>query len=115
MKSLTIVIDLQELKDDGTGMGTGLKDMKMGTLGFERTKEALHDGVIIAVSGAAHANSDGVLSQQGLVIMSGILAAAIRMMKQIALRLALRQSHVQSILNEAGITVGAHRPADNPP
>ena len=62
-------------------MGVGLKDMKIDTLGFEGAKETLHDGVVIAIASAAHADDDGVLSEQFLVGVSGVLAAAIRMMQ----------------------------------
>ena len=63
MKALTIVIDLQERENSGTGMGVGQKDMEIDTLGFESTKEALHDGIIVAVAFAAHADGDVVQSE----------------------------------------------------
>ena len=74
---MTIVIDLQKLKDNGTGKVVGLKDMQINTFGLESAKEALHDSVVVTVTGAAHADSDVVLSEQILVGVGSILAAAI--------------------------------------
>ena len=59
--------------------------MQIDAFGFENMKEALHNRIVVTVGLSAHANGDVVLSQEGLVVMSGILAAAIRMMPQIGL------------------------------
>src|SRR5258706_14138275 len=115
MKALTIVIHLQELNNHGTGMSARVKDMEIDTLDFESAKETFHDGVVVAVGLSAHANGDVVLSQEGLVVMSGILTAAIRMMQQIGLRLALRKCHVQGIVDESSVTAGAHSPTHHTP
>src|SRR5258705_4125753 len=110
METLTIVINLQELKNHGTGMSARVKDMEIDTFGFESAKETFHDGVVVAVGLSAHANGDVVLSQEGLVVISGILAPAIRMMEQFGLRLAFRKRHMQGIVHESGITLCAQSP-----
>lgn len=62
-------------------MRVGLKKVKIDTFRFEGVKEALHNGIVVAIALSAHAGGDVVLSQQGLVSVGGILAAAIRMMQ----------------------------------
>ena len=78
---MTVVKDLQELKDDGSGISVRVKAMLVNTLGFEGTKETLHDSVVVAVTGAAHADGDVVLSEEGLVVVSSVLTAAIGVME----------------------------------
>ncbi len=55
--------------------------MKGDTFRLERTKEALHDGIVVAVACSAHADGEVVLSEQILVGVSGILAATIGVMQ----------------------------------
>ena len=96
-------------------MGARMKKVESDTLGFEGAKEALHNRIVIAIGLSAHADSAVVLSEQELVVMSGILAASIRMVEQVGLRLTLGKCHVQSIVDKSRVAVSAHRPADNSP
>ena len=48
----------------------------------ERPEEALHPGVVPAITVAAHTGGDAVSGQQQLVPRGGILAAAIRVVQE---------------------------------
>jgi len=109
-----MVINLPELKNHGTGMGARRENMEIDTFDLKGAKETLHNRIVVTVGLSAHANGDGVLSQEGLVVMSGILAAAIRMKQSIGLGLALRKGPLQSLLHKEGITWSAHSPPDHP-
>jgi len=89
--------------------------MKIDTFGFESAKEAFHDGIVVAIAFAAHTYGDAMLEKKGLVIMGGVLAAAIRMEKQSSLGLTLGKRHVQGIVDKGAIAASAHGPADNAP
>lgn len=49
----------------------------MNLLTFRGAEEALHDSVVIAIAGAAHADHDPVRSHDPPHLLAGILAAAI--------------------------------------
>jgi len=64
-------------------------------LPLQGAEEALHRGVVPAVALAAHATHQPVLCQELLVVATGILGAAIRVMKQSLGRPSLLQGHLQ--------------------
>ena len=56
--------------------------------GFQRTEEALHHGVIVAIASATHAHQKLKLSQQRLIGMADILAVLIRVLQQFLSKVA---------------------------
>ena len=83
--------------------------------GLERGEEALHDGIIPHVAGPTHAAGNAMVDQQALELFAGVLASPVGVVQQ-RLRLAAPPDrHRQSIGNELGRHVRAHRPADDPP
>jgi hypothetical protein len=46
----------------------------MDQFAFQRTKEAFHRSVVVIAADAVHAGLDGVLAQQPLINVAGVLA-----------------------------------------
>jgi hypothetical protein len=65
-------------------------------LPLERSEEALHRRVVIAVAGAAHAGGDFLTLQQGLTVAAGVLHPAIGVMHQSSLGPAPPQRPLQT-------------------
>lgn len=74
-------------------------------------EEAFSDGVIPAISFAAHAADKAMLGQQRLVLLARILAAAIRMDDQSGRWTARFDRHTQGVANQGGRHARRHRPA----
>jgi hypothetical protein len=105
----------------GVLLKNGLLRLLAGLIGvlicpfsFEGPNEALHGGVIVAIALAAHTDLDASLSQQHLVTGTGVLTSSVRVMQQARLRMSTGQSHLQGLLDQLGVSMGSHRPADNP-
>jgi hypothetical protein len=81
MAAAQVVPNLNVIEQTGTSFLTG-DIASVHTLGFEGGEEAFHDRIVITVAGPAHADLNTMFSQQQLVIVAGILAAAIRMVQQ---------------------------------
>src|SRR6266404_3664349 len=88
VKPLPIIPDLQIVKD-GEARGSTGGEWRRRALGLERTPQALHHSIVEAVAAAAHADGNAVLGKQSPVIVAGVLAALVRVMKQIAAWLTL--------------------------
>ena len=86
----------------------------MDELLLERGEEALGDGVVVAVSAAAHRLRDpggaGLLAEGE----ADELAALIGMADQPRCRAAVRERHSQRVGDELGAHVVGHAPADDP-
>lgn len=76
MATAQIVPNLNVIEQTGTSFLTG-DIASVHTLGFEGGEEAFHDRIVVTVACATHADLNAVYSQQPLVIMAGILTAAI--------------------------------------
>src|SRR5450759_4697013 len=114
MATLSIVEHFNVLKNRELRLLTGLIGVPAGSLAFERTEERFHCRVVIAVTLAAHANLDTNLSQQRLISPTRILTAAIGMMQSPSCWKSSQQDHLcQRLLDQVGITMGSHRPADD--
>ena len=73
MATLPIVEHLDELEDRGPCLGwTGVVDV-VDKLGFQGSKEALHDGVVPAVGAPAHGALDAVGIEQAPVVGRSVL------------------------------------------
>lgn len=84
-------------------------------LRLQRTKEALHRRVVVAVATTAHAGRDGMGGQQRLERSAGVLTAAVAMLNQGADRLALVQGRAQGGADQHVRHARRHRPAHNAP
>src|SRR5436305_234644 len=80
MKTLAIVPNLNEFKDRNACSGTGGERLA-STFGLEGGEETFFHGVVVAISGTAHTYRNAALGEQASVIMTGILAAPVRMMQ----------------------------------
>lgn len=89
--------------------GTGLLPF-----GLERGEEAFHGGIFPDIAGPAHRAGDAIVSHQPLELLTGILAALVRMMQQGIWLAPPPDRHDQRVGNELGCHGVAHRPADHP-
>ncbi len=55
--------------------------LEVNLLAFQGAEKALHNGVVIAVAGATHADINLVVGQDAADLLAGVLAAAIGMME----------------------------------
>jgi hypothetical protein len=69
---------------------------RMETLSVE---ERLHRHIVVALAFAAHADLDHDLSQECLVGPTGILAPAIRVVKQATCGVSIEESHAQGLFH----------------
>lgn len=90
---------------------TTLIGLSMHTLGFERTKEALHHRVVIAVAFGTHAHLNLELGQHGLIGQAGVLAAPVGMVQQFLIRLASTKCHPKGRFHQTFLSMRGHCPA----
>ena len=114
MAPTSIIEQFNVLKDFAAGLDPGAPARLMHQLFLERGKEALGHRIVPAISLAAHAADDSMLRQQLLVLLAGILDAAVRMVDQSARWLTVRQRHLEGIQREPALQTLTHRPADHP-
>ena len=65
--------------------------------GFEQTKEAFRNSVVITVSLAAHTASNAMLGKDFLIIAGSVLTAPIRVVNQALCRSSTAKRHLQCI------------------
>ena len=80
MHSLAIVPNFDELEDGGSRCRPGLKLLE-GTLSFQGGMKAFHGGIIITVTGTAHADLAVGSFQQAQVALTGVLTATVSVME----------------------------------
>ena len=117
---MPIVEHLDELEDRGPCLGwTGVVGL-VDELGLQRSKEALHDGVVPAVGAPAPTFSVSVSASQHLIIkvlrrpVEFNLTAAVRVMHQQLGPKPVGQSHAQGVQRESPYEAIRHRPSDHP-
>lgn len=114
MKVLSIVKDFDIVKDVRASLLPCQKSSAVYQFGFQRGKEALDDGIVIAVGASAHTEGDSMVSQQSKIATGSILSALVRMMKELrAIRLSLLECHVQSTTSQVLRHRFVHSPTDN--
>ena len=89
-----IVKAVDVLEGGQLGVSARVPRLSPDQLGLDRLEERLDGGVVIAVALAAHRYLEAVMTQELLIIMGAILAAAIRMMDAALGRLAERHGHL---------------------
>lgn len=108
---MAIVEDLDEVEDRRARLRSRLKLYVMNKLCLERRKEALCDGVIVAISFAAHAALNAAILEDASVLAAGVLASSIGVMNEAAVWPALREGHVERGGNERRRQRVVHGPA----
>ena len=81
MQPLSIVKNLQILKDRLPSLFPRLRGLSLYALGLQGANETLHERVIVAIGFAAHAHDDAKVGQKGSVVLTGILTAPVSMMQ----------------------------------
>ena len=102
------------LKDRRSRFGFGAKS-SIGTFSFQGGEEALHGRIVITIAGAAHADLALSCLQQAPVSLTGILAAAIRVVQQLSGWMAIDDRHAPGTFHQLGIQPIPHGPAHHPP
>ncbi len=114
VKSLSIIPDLQIVKEGETGCRTRWEWLD-STLGLEEAPETLHHGIVIAITAPTPADGESVLSESGQVTIAGVLASLVGMMQQSPVWLPLNKGHPQCCFNQIlahGVSPGpAHQAA----
>ena len=113
MSSSTIEEDFDVFVDRSSSAHSSRPQVSVHQLTFERTEEALDDGIVVALAAAAHAALHPGRPQLALVRKARVLAAAIGVMQHAALRSSIAKRHRQRTVDELGAHVRLHRPADD--
>src|SRR5687768_12753345 len=103
MSALSIVPDLNELKDIAGGFFTRAPIRVVDQLALERSEEAFGHGIVPTVPFAAHACCDAVRSEQRAVLLTRVLHPAIGVMKQAGFWLTPSQGHAQRAQHQGAI------------
>jgi len=106
-----------EAFDEGKNIAFGLCSCRvfpvMDELGLKGVEEALHRGIIVAVSLAAHRGLDSDRLQARAIVVCGVLDAAIGMVDEPVSRPLPLEGHGQRRGGKLGTQVIAHGPADD--
>ncbi len=113
MEPLAIIEYLQVIKEGQVDLGMGEPVLAMNEFGFKGAEERFHGGIVVAVSGGAHAGEDAVTLEELTVISAGVLAAAVGMVEQACGRSAMVQSAFQGVLDQRGFEMIGGGPADD--
>jgi len=81
MATLSVVKDLDVLKNGLPRLLTRLVGVLICPFPFVGPNEALHGGVIVAIALTAHTDLDARAYKQGLVTGTGVLTSSVRMMQ----------------------------------
>ena len=112
MESVGVVEALDVLEQSLLGLLSRSIGIVIDEFGFESSKEAFHDGVIVAIASAAHAGQTTIYLQKLLVIVAGILHAPITVMHQALLRPTISESLLQSLADQLRSQMIGSTPAD---
>ena len=111
MQPVAIVVLLDERRNVRAQVVEIPIGVRVDLLPLERLHEALTTGVVIGVGGPTHARDHVVRSQQGHVLLRGILDAAIGMVDQPRRRVPLREGVRQGRDRQPGSQRAVQRPA----
>jgi len=87
----------------------------MDEFALECSEEAFHDGVVPAVPSAAEAAFDAMVAECPLVVVTGVLRPAVRMLEQAGLWQPLADRHRQCRQYDVGVQARLDGPADDAP
>jgi hypothetical protein len=114
MEPLAIVPNLHVLNERGACNRSG-RELCIGTLGRDCAEKALHNGIIVAISNAAHADFTPLIRQLLLISSTGVLAALIGVVQQPSWWMSSGQGHLKVSFHQRRSHVIRHRPADHHP
>ncbi len=115
MKPLPVVKDFDELKEGALGLGSGSKMPEIDQLCLQRVVEALHDGVIPAISLSAHGTPYLMTVQKVLKLFARVLAPTVGVMNQPRFGLATGESHFKGVTGQGLCHSFAHGPTNDLP
>src|SRR6187399_1216260 len=95
MEPFRVVVVLDVLADRVVRFGARFKSAAVHQFFLEGRKEALGDGVVVAVAGGAHAAARAVPVEQASVLMACVLGASIGVMDQAWRWLAARHGMLE--------------------
>ena len=113
MSPLAIIEDLDVFEERGSGLTLGGEPGSVHELGFKRTEEALHRGIVEAITLTAHGDLDVVEPEQLAIVATGVLGATIRVVDRSPWRSPVSDRHLQRILAKGALQTFGHRPADD--
>lgn len=114
MSSLSIVPDFDVFEDDPASNFTRLED-DIIEFALKRTKETFRNGIVPAVSLAAHASDQIVAIVEPLNGIRCVLRAAIRVKDHRAVGVPSIDRHLESVKHNTRFESMTHRPADDSP
>ena len=85
------------------------------TFSFQRGEKTFSNGIVIAVTRAAHAHRALQGGHVCLVSITGVLAAPVRVMEQALPGLAIEEGHLPGIFHQINIHLVCHGPAHHQP
>src|ERR1044071_4159309 len=97
MGALAIVEDFDVIEDGGLSLAASGKFSAIDHFQFEGAPEAFDVSIVVAVAFAAHGGDQARLGEGGAIISRSVLHATIGVKQQIFGRLAVQESHAQSL------------------
>ena len=113
MSPLPVVEQLDVFEQLVAGLSSGTPPAGIDQFDFEGGEKAFRHRVVPAIAFTAHAALDAVYRQQLLILVAGVLAAAIRVMQQTLRRLTVLQCHLKGGQRDPAFEPFAQRPADH--
>src|SRR5690349_8042909 len=113
MPPLAVVKQFDIFEHLVAGLSSSTPPAPIHEFDFERGEKTFRHRVVPAIAFTAHAALDAVYRQQLLILVAGVLAAAIRVMQQTLRRMAVLQRHLQGVQHDAAFEPFAERPANH--
>src|SRR5215469_13603950 len=113
MPSLAVVEHFDIFEYLVAGVSSSTPPALIDQFDFERGEKTFRHGVVPAIALTAHAALYAVYRQQLLILVAGVLAAAIRVMQQTRRRVAVLQRHLQGVQDDAAFEPFIQRPANH--
>ena len=108
-----VVEALDKVEEGATSLSRSWEAVAVQQLTLQRGKEALTQGIVIAVPYGSHRGSNASSATTLAKGKRGVLSALVRMMDH-ALWTSLPQSHLQRIEHQLSPQVSIHSPAHHP-
>ncbi len=113
VEALAVVEGFDVVKEGLPGLLPGGEAGAVNQFEFKGAPKGFHGGIVVAIGRAAH-GGHGLRPRDGLAkFQTGVLDPAIGVKEQAWCRLAMAQGHVPSGLDQGGVNVLAHGPADD--
>src|SRR2546430_16011756 len=113
MSPLPVVEQLDVFEQLVAGLSSATPLALIDQFDFEGGEKAFRHRFVPAIAFTAHAALDAVYRQQLLILVAGVLTAAIRVMQQTLRRLPVLQCHLEGVQHDAPFESYTQRPADH--